>query len=57
MDKVYERCCGIDVRKKVVVACLKTGRKKEVFEYGTNARELLNLTDWLLESELNTTSK
>ena len=34
MDKVYERCCGIDVHKKVVVACLKTGRKKEVCEYG-----------------------
>lgn len=57
MDKVYERCCCIDVHKNVVVACLKTGRKKEVFEYGTNARELLNLTDWLLESELNTTPK
>ena len=57
MDKVYERCCGIDVHKKVVLACLKTGRKKEVCEYGTTARELLNLTDWLLESELNITSK
>lgn len=51
MDKVYERCCGIDVHKKVVVACLRTGRKKEVREYGTTTRELLNLTDWLLESE------
>ena len=57
MDKVYERCCGIDVHKKVVVACLKTGRKTEVCEYETTARELLNLTDWLLESELNTTPK
>ena len=57
MDKVYERCCGIDVHKKLVVAYLKTGRKKEVCEYGTTARELLNLTDWLLESELNTTPK
>ena len=51
MDKVYERCCGIDVHKKVVVACLRTGRKKEVREYGTTTRELLNLTDWLLESD------
>lgn len=51
MDKVYERCCGIDVHKKVVVACMRTGRKKEVREYGTTTRELLNLTDWLLESE------
>lgn len=51
MDKVYERCCGIDVHKKVVVACLRTGRKKKVREYGTTTRELLNLTDWLLESE------
>lgn len=45
MDKVYERCCSIDVHKKVVVTCLRTGRNKEVREYGTTTRELLNLTD------------
>ena len=51
MEKVYERCCGIDVHKKVVVACLRTGQKKELREYGTTTRELLKLTDWLIENE------
>lgn len=51
MDKVYERCCGIDVHKKVVVACLRIGQKKELREYGTTTRELLKMNDWLIENE------
>lgn len=51
MEKVYERCCGIDVHKKVVVACLRIGQKKELREYGTTTRELLKLNDWLIENE------
>lgn len=50
MEKVYERCCGIDVHKKVVVACLRIGQKKELREYGTTTRELLKLNDWLIEN-------
>lgn len=51
MEKVYERCCGIDVHKKVVVACLRNGNKKEIREFGTSTRELLMLSDWLHENE------
>lgn len=51
MEKVYERCCGIDVHKKVVVACLRIGGKKEIREFGTSTRELLMLSDWLHENE------
>lgn len=51
MEKVYERCCGIDVHKKVVVACLRIGQKKELREYGTTTREVLKLNDWLIENE------
>lgn len=50
MDKVYERCCGIDVHKKLIVACLRTGNKKEIREYGACTRELLALADWLTEN-------
>ena len=27
MDVQYERCCGIDVHKRIIVACLKCGKK------------------------------
>lgn len=51
MEKVYERCCGIDVHKKVVVACLRNGNKKEIREFGKSTRELLMLSDWLHANE------
>jgi transposase len=52
MDVVHERCCGLDVHKKTVVACLLTpglrgGTIREVRTFGTTTRELLALTDWL----------
>lgn len=47
MDAVHERCCGLDVHKQVVVACLLTGADKEVRSFGTTTRELLALGDWL----------
>ena len=52
MDVVYERCCGLDVHKKAVVACLITpgGRgaaRKEVRTFGTMTDDLLALGDWL----------
>ena len=51
MEKVYERCCGIDIHKKVIVACLRIKDRKELREYGASTRELLQLTDWLQENE------
>jgi transposase len=55
MEVVYERCCGLDVHKKTVVACLLTpgvgGRpKREVRTFGTYTRDLLALADWLGEA-------
>jgi transposase len=52
MDVAHERCCGLDVHKKTVVACLLTpglrgGAIREVRTFGTTTRELLALTDWL----------
>ncbi len=49
MDKIYDKCCGIDVHKKLIVACFRYGRKQEVREFGATTRELLSLTDWLKE--------
>ena len=53
MERVYERCCGVDVHKKMVVACLITPdaqgqRCKEVKTFRTTTQDLLLLRDWLL---------
>jgi transposase len=47
MDRVYERCAGLDVHKKTVVACRMVGRQREVRHFGTTTVELLSLADWL----------
>jgi transposase len=44
---VYERCCGLDVHKKSVVACVLTPEGQETVSFGTMTRDLLRLADWL----------
>lgn len=51
MDTIYQRCCGIDVHKSVIVACLRDGRKTEIRSYGATTDELRKLAEWLLESK------
>jgi len=53
MDVVHARCCGVDVHKATVVACLivpgAQGRPtKEVRTFGTMTVDLLQLVDWLV---------
>lgn len=50
MDKIYDKCCGIDVHKKLIVACFRCGKKQDVREFGATTRELLELADWLKDS-------
>jgi transposase len=47
MRVLYERCCGLDVHKRTVVACLLTPEGKQVRTFGTTTRELLELGEWL----------
>ena len=49
MKKVYDKCCGIDVHKKLMVACFIHGKEQEVREFGATTRELLELADWLIK--------
>lgn len=49
MERIYDKCCGIDVHKKLIVACFKNGSKQEVREFGATTRELLEMADWLKE--------
>ena len=50
MDKVYDKCCGIDVHKKLIVACFRQGNKQEIRNFSATTRELLELADWLKKS-------
>jgi len=51
MEKIYDTCCGIDVHKKLIVACLRKGnRQSEIRESGASTRELLELADWLKDN-------
>lgn len=50
MKRIYDNCCGIDLHKKLIVACLILGKKQEVREFGATTRELLALADWLLQA-------
>jgi transposase len=52
MDVLHERCCGLDVHKRAVVACLITpGPRgtpvKEIRTFETMTDDLLALADWL----------
>ena len=49
MRVLYERCAGLDIHKKSVVACLLTPEGKEVRTFGTMTRDLLGLGDWLTQ--------
>lgn len=56
MEVLYERCCGIDVHKKSLTACLVTpgeGRQvnKEIRSFGTMTEEILALGDWLAAAD------
>ena len=55
MDVVYTHCCGLDVHKKTVVACLITSTEgaelvKEIRTFRTMTADLLALADWLQQA-------
>lgn len=50
MRTVYERCCGIDVHKKLIVACLRNGKKAEIRKFDTLTSSIKELSNWLLEN-------
>ena len=55
MRVLHERCCGLDIHKRFVVACLLTTSAdgtvhKEVRTYSAMTNDLLALVDWLREA-------
>ena len=52
MRIMYARCCGLDVHKKSITACVLLrdaggATQQEIRRFGTMTRDLLELTDWL----------
>jgi transposase len=56
MEVLYPRCCGVDVHKKFLVACLLTidenGQPhKELRRFSTMTADLLACVDWLEQAQ------
>lgn len=55
LQVLHPICCGLDVHKASVTACLieqtATGERTEQREFGTFTRELRSLKEWLLDNE------
>ena len=52
MEIVHARCCGLDVHKKSVVACVLISQpdgliERQVRTFKTMTGDLLELADWL----------
>jgi len=54
MEVLYQRCAGLDVHKKTVVACIRLATENklvtEVKTFATTTAGLLALSDWLSEN-------
>lgn len=47
MEVVYSHCCGLDVHKKTVVACVVTPEGKEICTFSTMTEDLISMVDWI----------
>lgn len=57
MEPIYTSCCGLDVHKRSIQACVrrigKNGKiQQEVRAFGTMTRDIRALADWLSEEEV-----
>jgi len=56
MEVLYERCCGIDVHKSSVAACILLEQKhkprKHLRRFGCTTRDLRELAEWLRSFEV-----
>jgi len=55
MDVVHPRCCGLDIHKRLIVACVIVpggadgAPRKELRRFGTMTDDLHRLSAWLAE--------
>jgi transposase len=58
MKRIYQRCCGIDVHKATLSACVRVYTRdeklsQEIRSFGTTSAELLSLHDWLSAQQVS----
>lgn len=56
MEIVYERCCGLDIHKASISACVIVGGKKENRTFGTMTDDLLQMSAYLKERNVQMTA-
>ena len=53
MEILYPRCCGVDVHKASLTACIlihgPNGKERHVRRFGTMTRDVMELANWLTE--------
>lgn len=56
MNRIVERCCGLDVHKSSVTACVRVAKKgvlhQKTKEFAATTQGLLVLRDWLVSFEV-----
>ncbi|MDO8690819.1 MAG: IS110 family transposase [Dehalococcoidia bacterium] len=50
MQVVHERCSGVDVHKKTLLASVITPERQETRTFGTMTKQLLEMADWFSEN-------
>jgi len=52
MDVIYNVCCGIDVHKNKLVACLKVkGKENEIREFSGQTEDIREMANWLKKNK------
>jgi len=47
MQVLHARCCGLDVHKKSITACVITPEGKEIRTFGAMTEEIIDLANWI----------
>lgn len=51
----YDLCCGIDVHKGLLVACVRSGQESDVRRFGATTTEIRDMVQWITESHCQMT--
>lgn len=56
MEEIFEKCCGLDVHRDTITACVMIGygsqKRKEIKTFSTFTRDIRDLANWLKSKEI-----
>lgn len=50
METRFDPCCGIDVHKRGLVACVRRGKESTIRKFGTTTADILDLIQWITDN-------